>query len=125
MTSATIDSTGRCTRYADANYSLLEEFSAILAVVGPDANDPWEAFNPQDLRYNQANPTGGAPTILAKSKNYIKLRLPLYVEWKTDSNFNGSVKVKTVGVSNGIDFVKSLTLPTALTFSKATCKSFN
>ena len=104
---------------------MLEEFSVVLEVVGTSANDPWETFNPQDLRYNQANPTGGAPTTLARSTNYIKLRFPMYVEWKTDSNYNGSFTVRTASFSNGIDFVKSLTLSKSLTFSKATCKSFN
>lgn len=124
ITSAYKASSGECLTYSGGQYSLRQKFYAVLEVRGTNAQDPWEPFNRTTVDYGQAQATGSSTT-LSSSKTLVRKRFEFDIYWKTNSSYSGSYTLRSISFSNGIDFIKSLSLPGGLTFSKSGCKSLS
>lgn len=116
ITSAYKASGGACFIYPDN--TLRQTFYAVLEVSGSHAQDPWEASAPNNANY-EASPEGS--TVIKNTKTLVRKRFAFYYYF---SNSKSST-LSSIRFSNGIDFIKSLSLPGGLTFSKSGCKSLS
>jgi len=121
---AAYKASGECLTYSNGKYSLRQKFKAVLQVRGSHAQDPWEPLNPSPRDYEQAQATGVSKTI-TNTKTLVKKEFEFDIYWTTDSSYNGSYTLRSISFSNGIDFIKSLSIPGGLKFSTRGCTSLS